>query len=258
MTGVFERIGKRVVAFHKIVGEMVILLGQTIWFFREAPRNIQSIFTQMAIIGYETLPMASVMAFFVGMVLALQTGAELQKYGTQNIIGGIVGLSLVRELGPVMTSFLVAGRAGSAMAAEIGVMKVYEEIDALKTLDINPVRYLAMPRLIACLICVPALVVYADFVGILGGALLSHFHPKLFLSYSTYYDSLKTALKLREIGAGLLKATVFGGIIALVSCYTGFQTSGGARGIAETTTRAVVLSFMLILVADYFLTRMLL
>lgn len=258
MTGVFERIGKRVVAFHKIVGEMVILLGQTIWFFREAPRNIQSIFTQMAIIGYETLPMASVMAFFVGMVLALQTGAELQKYGTQNIIGGIVGLSLVRELGPVMTSFLVAGRAGSAMAAEIGVMKVYEEIDALKTLDINPVRYLAMPRLIACLICVPALVVYADFVGILGGALLSHFHPKLFLSYSTYYDSLKTALKLREIGAGLLKATVFGGIIALVSCYIGFQTSGGARGIAETTTRAVVLSFMLILVADYFLTRMLL
>lgn len=258
MTGVFECIGKRVVAFHKIVGEMVILLGQTIWFFREAPRNIQSIFTQMAIIGYETLPMASVMAFFVGMVLALQTGAELQKYGTQNIIGGIVGLSLVRELGPVMTSFLVAGRAGSAMAAEIGVMKVYEEIDALKTLDINPVRYLAMPRLIACLICVPALVVYADFVGILGGALLSHFHPKLFLSYSTYYDSLKTALKLREIGAGLLKATVFGGIIALVSCYTGFQTSGGARGIAETTTRAVVLSFMLILVADYFLTRMLL
>jgi phospholipid/cholesterol/gamma-HCH transport system permease protein len=258
VTGVFERIGKRVVAFHKIVGEMVILLGQTIWFFREAPRNIQSIFTQMAIIGYETLPMASVMAFFVGMVLALQTGAELQKYGTQNIIGGIVGLSLVRELGPVMTSYLVAGRAGSAMAAEIGVMKVYEEIDALKTLDINPVRYLAMPRLIACLICVPALVVYADFVGILGGALLSHFHPKLFLSYSTYYDSLKTALKLREIGAGLLKATVFGGIIALVSCYTGFQTSGGARGIAETTTRAVVLSFMLILVADYFLTRMLL
>ncbi|WP_298271964.1 ABC transporter permease [Geobacter sp.] len=255
--GALERVGKRVLAFNEIVGEMLMLLGQTVWFFREAPRNLQSIFTQMAIIGYETLPIASVMAFFVGMVLALQTGVELQKYGTQNIIGGIVGLSMVRELGPVMTSFLVAGRAGSAMAAEIGVMKVYEEIDALKTLDINPVRYLAMPRLIACLICVPALVIYANFVGVLGGAFMSHLHPKIFISYSTYYDSLKTALKFKEVGAGLIKATTFGGIIALVACYTGFKTSGGARGIAQSTTRAVVMSFMLILVADYFLTRLL-
>lgn len=256
--GAFEKVGKKVLSFHEIVGEMLVLLGQTVYSFREAPRNIQSIFTQMAIIGYETLPIASVMAFFVGMVLALQTGAELQKYGTQTIIGGIVGLSMVRELGPVMTSFLVAGRVGSAMAAEIGVMTVYEEIDALRTLDINPVRYLAMPRLIACLICVPALVVYADVVGIVGGALISHLHPKIFISYSTYYDSMKTALKLQEVGAGLFKSTVFGAIIALVACHTGFKTSGGARGIAQATTRAVVFSFMLILIADYFLTRILL
>jgi len=236
---------------------MLILLGETLYFFREAPRNIQSIFAQMAIVGYETLPVASVMAFFVGMVLALQTGAELQKYGTQNIIGAIVGLSMVRELGPVMTSFLVAGRVGSAMAAEIGVMKVYEEIDALKTLDINPVRYLAMPRFIAAVICVPALVIYADFVGMIGGALISHLHPRIFVSYSTYYDSLRSALTFREIGTGLVKAFVFGGIISLVACYVGFKTSGGARGIGQSTTRSVVLSFMLILVADYFLTRLL-
>jgi phospholipid/cholesterol/gamma-HCH transport system permease protein len=236
---------------------MLILLGETLYFFREAPRNIQSIFAQMAIVGYETLPVASVMAFFVGMVLALQTGAELQKYGTQNIIGAIVGLSMVRELGPVMTSFLVAGRVGSAMAAEIGVMKVYEEIDALKTLDINPVRYLAMPRFIAAVICVPALVIYADFVGMIGGALISHLHPKIFVSYSTYYDSLRSALTFKEIGTGLVKAFVFGGIISLVACYVGFKTSGGARGIGQSTTRSVVLSFMLILVADYFLTRLL-
>lgn len=255
--GMFERVGKKVLSFHEVLGEMLMLLGRTVWFFREAPRNLPSIFNQMAIIGYETVPIASVMAFFVGMVLALQTGVELQKYGTQNIIGGIVGLSMVRELGPVMTSFLVAGRVGSAMAAEIGVMKVYEEIDALKTLDINPVRYLAMPRLIACLVCVPALVIFANAVGIVGGAIMSHLHPKIFISYSTYYDSLNTALKLKEVGAGLVKATVFGGIIALVACYTGFKTSGGARGIAQATTRALVLSFMLILVADYFLTRIL-
>ncbi|MCM2357423.1 MAG: ABC transporter permease [Geobacteraceae bacterium] len=257
MKGFLEKLGGKLLTFHQILGEMLILLGQTVYFFREAPRNLQSIFVQMAIIGYETLPVASVMAFFVGMVLALQTGVELQKYGGQNIIGAIVGHSMVRELGPVMTSFLVAGRAGSAMAAELGVMTVYEEIDALKTLDINPVRYLAMPRLIACLICVPALVIYADLIGIIGGAVISNLHPKLFVSYNTYYDSLTDALKLREIGNGLIKSIVFGGIIALVSCYVGFKTSGGARGIGRSTTRSVVFSFMLILVADYFLTRLL-
>lgn len=257
MKGTLERIGSKIIVFHQTVGEFLILLGQTVYFFREAPRNLQSIFTQMAIIGADTLPVASVMAFFVGMVLALQTGVELQKYGGQNIIGAIVGHSMVRELGPVMTSFLVAGRAGSAMAAEIGVMKVYEEIDALRTLDINPVRYLAMPRLIASLICVPALVIYSDAIGIVGGAVISNLHPKIFVSYATYYDSMKAALTLREIGNGLIKSVVFGGIIALVACYVGFKTSGGARGIGLSTTRSVVLSFMLILIADYFLTRIL-
>jgi phospholipid/cholesterol/gamma-HCH transport system permease protein len=253
-----ERIGGKILRFNDILGEMAILLGQTFYFFREAPRNFQSIMTQMMIIGYETLPVASVMAFFVGMVLALQTGIELNKYGGQNIIGAIVGHSMVRELGPVMTSFIVAGRAGSAMTAELGVMTVYEEIDALRTLDINPVRYLAMPRLIACLICLPVLVIFTDCIGIIGGGIVSNFHPKIFVSYSTYYDSLTNALKLREIGNGLIKSVVFGGIIALVSCYVGFKTTGGARGIGQATTRSVVLSFMLILVADYFLTRLLL
>jgi phospholipid/cholesterol/gamma-HCH transport system permease protein len=233
-----EFVGTKILKFHEIIGEMLILLGQTLYFFREIPRNLPSIATQMAIIGYETLPVASVMAFFVGMVLALQTGVELNKYGGQNIIGAIVGHSMVRELGPVMTSFLVAGRAGSAMAAEIGVMKVYEEIDALKTLDIHPVRYLAMPRLIACLI-------------------ISNLHPQIFVSYYTYYDSLTDALKLHEIGTGLIKGAAFGGIIALVCCYVGFKTTGGARGIGQSTTRSVVLSFMMILIADYFLTRIL-
>lgn len=249
--------GAKIIKLLETAGQMIILLGQTLYFFREAPRNIHSIATQMLIIGYETLPVASVMAFFVGMVLALQTGVELNKYGGQNIIGAIVGHSMVRELGPVMTSFLVAGRAGSAMAAEIGVMKVYEEIDALKTLDIHPVRYLAMPRLIACLVCMPALVIYADLVGIAGGALISNLHPQIFVSYWTYYDSLQDALKLKEIGIGLIKAFTFGGIIALVCCYIGFTTSGGPRGIAQSTTRSVVLSFMMILIADYVLTRIL-
>jgi phospholipid/cholesterol/gamma-HCH transport system permease protein len=256
--GFLDRLGKKILYFLQIVGEMLKLLGQTLVSFREAPRNMQSIFSQMAIIGYETLPIASVMGFFVGMVLALQTGSELAKYGTQDIIGAIVGLSMVRELGPVMTSFLVAGRVGSAIAAELGVMTVYEEIDALKTLDIDPVRYLSMPRFIACIICLPVLTLYADCVGMAGGALISHLHPKIFLSYATYYDSLKTALKFKEVGAGLVKSFVFGGIISLVGCYVGFATSGGPRGIGRSTTRSVVLSFILILIADYLLTRVLL
>jgi phospholipid/cholesterol/gamma-HCH transport system permease protein len=252
-----ERTGKKVLQSLQILGEVLILLWRTVFFFREAPRNVASIANQMLIIGYETLPVATVMALFVGMVLALQTGIELKKYGGQDIIGAIVGLSMVRELGPVMTCFLVAGRAGSAMAAELGVMKVYEEIDALRTLDIDPIRYLAMPRLIACLVCAPALVIYADLVGMIGGGLISHLHPQIFVSYTTYYDSLKMAMKFKEIAIGLVKATTFGGLIALICCYVGFKTSGGARGIGQSTTRSVVLSFMMILVADYFLTRLL-
>ncbi|MFA7061430.1 MAG: ABC transporter permease [Pedobacter sp.] len=257
MTTFFDFIGHKVLYCLRIIGEVLILLWRTLLSFREAPRNLTSIFSQMTIIGYETLPVASVMAFFMGMVLALQTGMELYKYGTQDIIGGIVGLSMVRELGPVMTSFLVAGRAGSAMAAELGVMKVYEEIDALQTLDIDPVRYLVMPRLIAALICVPILTIYADCVGMIGGAIISHLHPRLFISYSAYTDSLRMALKFKEISDGLIKSFFFGGIIAIICCYVGFKTSGGARGIGIATTRSVVLSFMLILVADYFLTRLL-
>ncbi len=250
-------IGRKVLYLCRITGEVLLLLWGTLRSCRELPRNTPSVLTQMAIIGYETLPVASVMAFFVGMVLALQTGVELSKYGTQDIIGSIVGLSMVRELGPVMTSFLVAGRAGSAMAAELGVMTVYEEIDALKTMEIDPVRYLVMPRLIAALICVPILTIYADVVGIAGGAIISHLHPRLFISYATYTDSLRMALKFKEVTVGLTKSFVFGGIIATICCYVGFKTSGGARGIGIATTRAVVLSFMLILVADYFLTRLL-
>jgi len=252
-----EFIGHKVLYFLRILGEVLILFWCTVRSFREAPRNTASIITQLTIIGFDTLPVASVMAFFVGMVLALQTGMELAKYGTQNIIGGIVGLSMVREMGPVMVSFLVAGRAGSAMAAEIGVMKVYEEIDALRTLEIDPVRYLAMPRLIAALICVPILTLYADCVGMLGGAIIGKLHPRIFVSYNTYMESLQTALKWNEIFAGLTKSLVFGGIIAVICCYVGFNTTGGARGIGISTTRSVVLSFMLILIADYFLTRIL-
>jgi phospholipid/cholesterol/gamma-HCH transport system permease protein len=234
---------------------MIALLCEMLYYFKEAPRNLTSIFRQMSIVGIETLPIAMLVALFVGMVLSVQTGSELALYGTQEAIGAIVGLSMVKELGPVMTSLLVAGRVGSSMAAEIGAMQVYEEIDALKTLEINPVRYLAMPRLIACLFAVPALVAFAMVVGIIGGGIVADVNPKIDVPFTVYYENMTRALNYKEISKGLFKSMVFGGIIAHVGCYVGFKTSGGARGIGESTTRSVVLSFLLIMIANYFLTR---
>lgn len=245
----------RLLAVAQTTGEMIAMFLETLYFFKEAPRNLTSILRQMQQIGVGTLPIGMLMALFVGMVLALQTGAELANYGTQEVIGAIVGLSMVKELGPVMTALLVAGRVGSAMAAEVGAMQVYEEIDALKTLEINPVRYLAMPRLIACLFAVPALVIFADLVGVLGGALVARFNPQIAVPFSIYFDNLIRSLGYRELLQGLVKAMVFGGIIAQVGCYVGFKTRGGARGIGESTTRSVVVSFLLIMMANYFLTR---
>lgn len=252
----FEKIGKKILAISQTAGEMLFLLLETIYYFKEAPRNLPSIFRQMLQIGVGSLPIASLMALFVGMILALQTGTQLALYGTQEIIGAIVGLSMVKELGPVMTSLLVAGRIGSSMAAEVGAMAVYEEISALKTLEISPVRYLAMPRLLACLVAVPALVVFSIIVGVAGGAFVSDVNPNINVPMNVYYDNFVRALDTEEIMKGLIKSFVFGGIVAHVGCYVGFKTSGGARGIGESTTRAVVLSFLLIFVADYFLTRL--
>ena len=251
----FSYIGGKLLDVAQALGEMLALLFETLYYFKEAPRNLPSIFRQMNLIGVGTLPIAMLVALFVGMVLSVQTGTELALYGTQEAIGAIVGMSMVKELGPVMTSLLVAGRVGSAMAAEVGAMQVYEEIDALKTLEISPVRYLAMPRLIACLLTVPALVSFATVVGIIGGGLVADVNPKINVPFTVYYDSMIRALTYKEILKGLLKAMVFGGIIAHVGCYVGFKTSGGARGIGESTTRSVVLSFLLIMVANYFLTR---
>jgi len=251
-------IGRKLLRTAHATGEMLALLLETLYFFKDAPRNWPTIARQISSVGLGTLPIAALMALFIGMVLALQTGAELAMYGTQEAIGAIVGLSMVKELGPVMTSLLVAGRVGSSMAAEVGAMEVYEEIDALKTLEINPVRYLAMPRLIACLVGVPMLVIFTIGIGIAGGGLVSSVNPVINVPFTVYYDNMVRALGYQDILKGLFKATVFGGIIAQVGCYVGFRTSGGARGIGESTTRAVVVAFLMIFVANYFLTRFML
>jgi len=251
-------IGRKLLGSAKTVGEMLALLVETIYYCKDAPRNFRTVLQQIYDIGVGTLPIAALMSLFIGMVLALQTGSQLAKYGTQEAIGVIVGLSMAKELGPVMTSLLVAGRVGSSIAAEIGAMQVYEEIDALRTLEINPVRYLAMPRLLACLVSVPLLTVFAVLIGVVGGAVVSDVNPEINVPMTVYYDNMVKSVVASDVLNGLLKATVFGGIIAQVGCYVGFKTSGGARGIGYSTTRSVVMSFLMIFIADYFLTRFML
>ncbi|HVY56196.1 MAG TPA: ABC transporter permease, partial [Thermodesulfobacteriota bacterium] len=173
-------------------------------------------------------------------------------------VGGLVGLSLVKEIGPVMASILIAGRVGSAMAAELASMSVYEEIDALKTMDINPVRYLVMPRFLATVLALPVLVIYMDVIGWFGGAIVSSINPEVHLSFSVYYRNLADLVDFTAFCNGLIKAMIFGVIISIVCCYVGLKTKGGPREIGTSVTKAVVMSFVLVLVFDYYVTRILL
>lgn len=252
------RLGRKLLNTSQALGEMLALLVETLFYFKNAVRNRSAIVQQLYDIGIGTLPISALMSLFIGMVLALQTGSQLALFGTQEAIGAIVGLSMAKELGPVMTSLLVAGRVGSAMSAEVGAMQVYEEIDAMRTLEINPVRYLAMPRLIACLFAVPVLTVFSLVIGVTGGAIVSDVNPVINVPMTVYYDVLTRSVEMSDILNGLVKSMVFGGIVAIVGCYVGFKTTGGARGIGQSTTRSVVMSFLLIFVADYFLTRLML
>lgn len=239
------------------LGEGALLFLQALYWVRAAPRNADKILGHLLEFGNATLPIASLMAIFIGGVLALQTGSRLAQFGLEGNIGGIVGLSMVKELGPVMTALLVAGRVGSAIAAELGAMNVYEEIDALKTLNINPVRYLVMPRLIAALIAVPALCMYVNVIGLLGGAIVAAVNPEIDVSIRLFRLNFQEIVKFSDVMDSLIKAVVFGVAVAITCCYVGLRTTGGPEEIGRAVTRGVVLSFMFIFVLNYLITRML-
>jgi phospholipid/cholesterol/gamma-HCH transport system permease protein len=237
------------------LGDGVGLLLKAAYWSRAAPRNLDKIITHTLEFGNATLPIASLAAVFIGGVLALQTGSRLADFGLEGSIGGLVGLSMLKELGPVMTAIIVAGRVGSAIAAELGAMNVYEEIDALKTLDIDPVRYLVMPRLLAALVAVPALCLYVDVVGLVGGAIVSAVNPLIDVSIRQFRMSFQEVVKLRDIGDSIIKSVVFGVAVVTTCCYVGLRTTGGPEEIGRAVTRAVVLSFMFIFVLNYVITR---
>lgn len=240
------------------IGEMVILLARTLRALPQVWNQRNKIFDQLFEIGNASLLMSCVLSLFIGGVLALQTGPVLVERGMANLLGGIVGMSMCKELAPVMMSILIAGRIGSAMAAEIGSMKVYQEIDALRTMNINPVHYLVLPRIVGVSLALPVLVIFAILVGWTGGALVSVFNQSIAISFDNYFDNLRSVVDLTDVLNGLMKSAVFAVVVGTVSCHQGLQTMGGPRGIGRSVTKAVVNSIVLILILDYILTRLLL
>jgi len=249
-------IGDRILIVTSSVGRLTELFRQTIYWIGRGSLRTQDIVSQMMEIGIRSFPVIGLTALFTGMVLALQTGYAFSNFfGEPVYVGMAVGFSMVKELGPATGCMVLAGRVGAAIAAEIGTMKVTEQIDALYTLGTNPVKYLAVPRLLACLIMVPILTLFADIIGVLGGLLVSVYSFNI--PATVYRDEILNFMRVDDVYQGLIKSLFFGVIIIMVCCYKGFTCEGGAQGVGRATTSAVVTSMVLILVSDYFLTAFL-
>ena len=240
------------------IGGTVLLLVRTARYVNTLPRQFGRFIEQCYLIGYTSLPIVTILSFFIGSVLALQSGYSMEHFGAKQFIGTLVGLSMVRELGPVMVAILIAGRVGSAITAELASMKVYQEVDALVTMNIPPERILVLPRLAAVLVMMPVLTLIANICGWYGGALVCQYTQFISVSSEAYFAALKAYMKPGDVLDGLLKAEVFGFVVVLVCCYTGLNTRGGPREIGASVTKAVVASLILILVLDYFVTKALL
>jgi phospholipid/cholesterol/gamma-HCH transport system permease protein len=233
-------------------GRISIMFAESIYQGLRPPFKLGYIFKQMEFIGVRSVFVIILTGVFTGMVLALQSYYGFRKFGSEGLVGATVALSMTRELGPVLTSLMVTGRAGSAMAAELGTMRVTEQIDALTVMALNPIKYLVTPRVIAAFLVLPVLTVIADFVGIIGGYLVGV--KLLGINEGAYIDKMIKFVELNDIYNGLVKAAVFGVILSIISCYKGFYTQGGAEGVGRATTNAVVASSVTILVVDYVLT----
>lgn len=233
-------------------GRISMMFAESIYLGLKPPFKLNYIFKQMEFIGVRSVFVIILTGAFTGMVLALQSYYGFKKFGSEGLVGATVALSMTRELGPVLTSLMVTGRAGSAMAAELGTMRVTEQIDALTVMALNPIKYLVTPRVIAAFLVLPVLTVISNFVGIIGGYLVGV--KLLGINEGAYIDKMIKFVELNDIYNGLVKAAVFGIIFSVISCYKGFYTKGGAEGVGRATTEAVVVSSVTILVTDYILT----
>ena len=254
--GFLEVLGRFALVWLEFHGRCVSLLGLTIRGLFRRPFDGRAIATQVVRVGVEGLPVVLLTAGFTGAVLALQTFTGFQRFHAEAYVGSVVSLSMLRELAPVLTALMVTGRAGSAMAAELGSMRVTEQIDALVALATDPVQYLFVPRVVAGILVVPMLVVLADVVGIAGGYLVAVLY--LGANPVRYVENTFLYLDLDDLTSGLIKSAVFGGLLTVIGCQCGFDTRGGAEGVGRATTRAVVAASLAVLVADFFLTKVLL
>jgi len=234
------------------MGGIMLMLLQSVYLSFQRPFKLDYIFKQMEFVGVKSTLIVLITGAFTGMVLALQSSYGFRKFGAEGLVGAIVALSMTRELGPVLTSLMVTGRAGSAMAAELGSMRATEQIDALTVMALNPIKYLVAPRVVASCLILPILTIISDFIGIAGGYLIGV--KLLGINEGAFINKIVKTLALADIYNGLIKAAVFGIILSVVSCYKGFNTRGGAEGVGRATTEAVVVSSVTILVADYVLT----
>jgi len=246
---IFRIIGSRSLYFLSEIGAFTILVWRIIRSLPLFAKNFRLTSEQMLMMGVASLPLVVFTSVFTGAVSAVQAAYQFQNYVPMRYLGTAVGKAVIIELGPVLTGLVVAGRVGASIAAELGTMKVTEQIDALETMALDPIRFLAVPRLIAGVVMLPILTIFANFVAIMGAL----FVAIMFIDISayTFLNGLKLFFDLRDLFGGLLKAGVFGAIIAIVGCYHGFKTTGGAEGVGLSTTKAVVYSSVLILIADY-------
>jgi phospholipid/cholesterol/gamma-HCH transport system permease protein len=240
------------------IGEIMLLGLRTLRSLPLAWRQRQKVFDQLFEIGNASLLMVCILSFFIGGVIALLTGPVLVERGLAGSVGGLVGYSICKELAPVMMSILITGRIGSAMAAEIGSMRVYQEIDALRTMNINPIHYLVLPRVLAIAFALPLLVVISILVGWTGGALVAAFNHKISVPVAPFFANLKDIVDFSDVANGVFKSFIFALVIGVVSCHQGLQTIGGPRGIGRSVTKAVVNCIVMIVILDYFLTRIML
>lgn len=249
---VFEFAGRASLSFFNQVGGIFLLLFRSIrWIFRR-PFRIHTLIRQMEFIGVESTFIIGLTSLFTGMAFTLQGSHGFRVFGGEDLLGASMALALTRELGPVLTAILVTGRAGSAMCAELGSMRVTEQIDALFTMAVNPIQYLVVPRLIAAVLMVPLLTILFDIVGMVGTYWVAV--EMMGVSSDVFFDQIVRLVDADDVWKGMVKAGVFGLVLSVISCYKGFYVSGGAKGVGRATTQAVVYSSVAILVSDYFLT----
>jgi len=245
---------RKIRKFFGYIGGIIFLLGQTLVRGFMPPYRKWAVLEQMNNIGVASFPIVFLISLFTGIVLALQSAYQMQKVSAEMYIASLVALSLTRELGPVLTALIIAGRCGAAITAELGTMRVTEQIDALETLSTNPVNYLVVPRFLALVIMVPLLTIYADFFGMIGGYLVGV--GKLNITHSMYVKMTFNPMQVKDVITGLIKSLSFATIICMISCYEGMRSEGGAEGVGRATTASVVRSFIMIIVADCFFTAL--